>query len=161
MLMSTALISFQEMDFAQGLQPRHLATLAGMAQEVTFAAGEIIFREGEVGKTLYLVQEGRVALDIYVPRCGPVTILSIGPGQIFGTSAMFESQAKQSTGRAMVPTKAIAIDAIQLREACQADHDLGYAIMSYLAQTISERVRATRLQLLDMLSPDCVEPPIN
>ena len=46
------------------------------------------------------------------------------------------------------------MNGVQLRKTCEKDHDLGYALAWYLAGVIAERLKATRLQLLDMFAPE-------
>lgn len=146
----SVLESLQPMEFTLNLDLRHLVKLASMATEVTFEEGEDIFREGDTGKMIYLVQEGRVALYIHVPGRGRVTILTIEPGRLLGWSSLFPPHHKTASARAMVPTRALAIDAAQLWETCRTDHELGYNIMCRVAEAITSRLIATRLQLLDM-----------
>jgi CRP/FNR family cyclic AMP-dependent transcriptional regulator len=47
-------------------------------------------------------------------------------------------------------TRAIAFDGKCLRGKCEQDHDLGYELMKRFARVMIERVRATRIQLLDV-----------
>ncbi len=141
------------MEFTRGLEPSHLVRLASLAIEVTFEEGEIIFREGDTGNMIYLVQEGCVAIYIGLPRRGHVTILTVEPGRLLGWSSLFPPHHKTASARAMAPTRAIAINAAQLWEACQADHDLGYTVMWHMAEAITSRLIATRLQILDIFTP--------
>ena len=146
--------SLGSMEFTQGLESKHLKKLVSMAREVTFAEGETIFHEGDMGDEVYLVQEGQVAVEIHVPGRGRVTILTVGPGQLLAWSSLFPPQRKTASGRTLSPTRAIAIDGAQLREACEADHDLGYTVIWRVAGLVAERLKATRLQLLDMFAPE-------
>ena len=153
MTAEAVLQALQSMEFTKGLERRHLEKLASMASEVAFAEGESIFREGDVGELLYLIEEGRAAVEIHVPGRGRVTILTVGPGQLLGWSSLFSQMRKTASARAVVPTRALAIDARRLREACDADHDLGYAILWRIAEVIASRLKSTRLQLLDIFAP--------
>ncbi len=153
MATESVLQTLQAMEFTRDLEPRHLEKLASMATEVSFAEGETIFREGDMGDVVYLIQEGRVAVEIHVPGRGRVTVLTVGPGQLLGWSSIFPPRRKTASGRAVTPVRAIAINATQLREACQADHDLGYAILWRVAEVIADRLKATRMQLLDVFAP--------
>ncbi|SRR5579885_302934 len=54
------------------------------------------------------------------------------------------------SAKALEVTRAIALDGVCLRNKCVEDHDLGYELMSRIAQTIIQRLQATRLQLLDV-----------
>jgi hypothetical protein len=44
----------------------------------------------------------------------------------------------------------LGLDGQCLRAKCEADHDLGYALMQRFAQVVVQRLQATRLQLLDL-----------
>lgn len=133
------------------LEPKHFEKLLAMATEMSWPAGRVIFREGGEDDRLYFVVEGQVALEIHVPARGRVTILTVGPNEIFGWSAAVPVVRKKTAGaRAVQPTRAIAFDAAALRAACEADHDLGYHVYRRLTNVIATRLTATRLQLLDL-----------
>ena len=129
----------------------HLEAVLSLATERRWQAGQTIFREGERDNWLYLVLEGRVALEIHVPNRGRVTILTVGPDEIFGWSATVPSlQKKTASAWSVQDTRALAFDAAALVAACDADHDLGYHVFRALTSVISGRLTATRLQLLDV-----------
>jgi CRP-like cAMP-binding protein len=133
------------------LEPQHLETLAAFAQEVTWPEDRVVFREGEPDDRLYVVVEGLVALEIFVPGRGRVTILTVGPHEVLGWSAAVpEVEKKTASARALQTTRAIAIDAAKLYAACDQDHDLGYHVYRSLSAVIASRLKATRLQLLDI-----------
>ncbi|MGB3714255.1 MAG: cyclic nucleotide-binding domain-containing protein [Candidatus Promineifilaceae bacterium] len=135
----------------QSLDPHHFQKMVDIASEVSWAEGQIIFGEGEPGDQLYLVTEGRVALEIYVPDRGRRTILTIGPDEVFGWSAVTPFvRTRMANARAVAPTKAIAFDSPALSQACEEDHELGYYVYRRLTNIIAGRLSATRLQLIDM-----------
>lgn len=138
------------MDLAKGLKSKHVEKLASIAKEVAFAEGETIFHEGDMSDEVYLIQEGQVAIEIHVPGRGRMTILTVGPGQLLAWSSLFTSQRKTASGRTLSSTRAIALNGTDLRGACEADHELGHTVMARVAGVIAERLKATRLQLLDM-----------
>ncbi|OGO43177.1 MAG: hypothetical protein A2Z04_10085 [Chloroflexi bacterium RBG_16_57_9] len=144
----------QQLEFTGGLPPHELDKLAAIASEVQFKSGEVIFREGDLGNRVYLIVEGQVALERHVPGRGRAVILTIGPGEICGWSALFSGQWKTSDARAVGPVRTIAIVAQNLLAACEADHDLGYLIMQRVATVIAGRLKSTRLQLLDIFASE-------
>ncbi len=149
----TLLWSLQKMEFTRGLAPRHIEKLAEMAFEATFSEGDVLYNEGDLGDILYLIEEGLVTVETYVPSRGRVTIFTVGPGQLLGWSAFFPHKRKTASSRALKATRAIAISTPQLREVCQANCDLGYAIVWRIAEVIADRLKATRLQLMDIYGP--------
>lgn len=149
----TLLTSLQNIEFTRGLEPRHIEKLAEMAFEATFAEGDLLYNEGDLGDILYLIEEGLVSVETHVPGRGRVTIFTVGPGQLLGWSAFFPHKRKTASSRALKATRAIAISTPQLRQVCRTECDLGYAILWRIAEVIADRLKATRLQLIDIYAP--------
>jgi CRP/FNR family transcriptional regulator, cyclic AMP receptor protein len=139
-----------ELAFTAGFDPSQIARLTEVATPVRWNAGEMIYREGDPGSPLYLVEEGLVAVELVVPGRGPVTILTVSPGDIFGWSSLFYQRPKTNGARALVPTRALALDTARLRALCDGDPAFGYAVTRRILQVVSERLKATRIQLLDV-----------
>ncbi len=112
--------------------------------------GQTVFREGDLDPILYIVESGGVAIEVTVPGRGRVIILTVGPGEVFGWSSMFQQRPKTASARASSPTRALALDADRLRELCDTDPKLGYVLTRRLLEVVSERLKATRMQLLDI-----------
>jgi CRP/FNR family transcriptional regulator, cyclic AMP receptor protein len=55
--------------------------------------------------------------------------------------------------RAVEMTRAIIFDGKCLRDKCEADHALGYALLKRVASGLGQRLDATRFRLLDIYSP--------
>ena len=136
--------------FTQGLNPDQLDRITEIASPRQFDAGMTVFREGEHDSVLYVVEEGRVAIEIAVPGRGRVTILTVGPGEVFGWSSLFFERPKTASARAVEPTTALALDANRLRALCDADPQLGYVLTRRILEVVSLRLKATRMQLLDI-----------
>lgn len=133
------------------LEPQLFEKMVSIASQVSWSAEQVIFREGDQDDYLYFMIEGQVALEIYIPVRGRVTILTIGPDEIFGwSSAVQVIQKKTASARAVIPSRAIAFNGTALRAACEQDHNLGYHVYRRLTNVIASRLSATRMQLLDM-----------
>ena len=150
MMSELVLNALRSMEFTQDLEPKQLEKLASIATYVTFSEGATIFREGDDSELVYLILEGEVSLLTQVPGHGQVTILTVGPGQLLGWSSLFPPQKKTAGAQTNASTKAVAFNALQLQELCTADHDIGFEIMSRVAQVISNRLSVSRELLLDM-----------
>jgi CRP-like cAMP-binding protein len=137
--------------FTQDFTPEQLDRLAELTTPVRWPTNELIFRTGEVGLALYLVEEGRVAIEVDVPGRGRKTILTVGKGEVFGWSSLFDLRPKTATAHTLAPTKALAIDTGKLRALCDADPRLGYTLTRRVLLAVSERLEATRNQLIDLL----------
>ncbi len=134
----------------KGLDPRHLALIVGCASNVRFKAGRYIFREGGDANHFYLIRRGKVVLEVYVPGRGALTIETIEEGDVLGWSWLFPPYHWHFDARAAEDTLAIAMDGACLRSKCDSDHDLGYDLMKRFSSIMTQRLQATRLQLLDV-----------
>lgn len=138
--------------FTKGLEPDQLDRIAEIATPVHWGAGETIFREGDRDSILYVVEEGRVAIEVTMPGRGRVILLTVGPGELFGWSSLFHQRPKTAAARTTEPTRALALDAPKLRALCDADPRLGYVLTQRILEVVAERLKATRMQLMDIYS---------
>jgi CRP-like cAMP-binding protein len=136
--------------FLEGLDPGQIGLLAGCAGNVHFAAGESLFREGEPADAFYIVRQGSVALETFVPTRGPVVIETIDAGEVIGWSWLFAPYRWHFDARALTVVRATAFDGSCLRQKCEDDPVLGYALMGRFAQVLIQRLQWTRLRLLDV-----------
>jgi len=136
--------------FARGLNNHHLELLVGCASNIRFEAGQLVFREGEEANQFYLIREGKVAVELFASERGPITILTLGEGEVLGWSWLVPPYSWRFDARAIESTRAIALDGKCLREKSERDHDLGYELLKRIAHTMEERLQATRLQLLNV-----------
>lgn len=148
----TILDTLQTAQFSRALKPEYREKLAGMAFEVTYHEGEVLYREGDAGDVLYIITQGHVAVETHRPGQERMTILTVGPGQLLGWSAFFPHKRKTASSRAATNVQAVAISAPQLREACRDDCQFGYEIVTRLAELIADRLKATRLHLMDIFA---------
>jgi CRP/FNR family cyclic AMP-dependent transcriptional regulator len=136
--------------FFKDLGKPYLELLTGCASNVRFEAGEYILRQGQEANTFYIIRHGNVALEILTPGRGPITVETIGEGDVLGWSWLFPPYKWHFDARAVDLTRAIALDGACLREKCEADHNLGFELLKRFAEIMTRRLQATRLQLLDV-----------
>jgi len=136
--------------FLKGLEPEHLKILVGCASNVRFNAGQFLFHEGEDANEFYMIRQGKVAIQIQGAERGPITVQTIGEGEVLGWSWLIPPYRWRFDVQALELTRAIALDGKCLRTKSEEDHDLGYQLLKRFAGIIVERLEATRLQLLDV-----------
>jgi CRP-like cAMP-binding protein len=139
--------------FFTGLKPEHLALIAGCGQNVHYAAGAYLLREGETADRFFAIRGGIVAVETYVPSRGAVTLQTLGPGEMLGWSWLFPPHVWQFDARARDEVRITVFDGTCLRNECDTDPTLGYELMKRLAGLISSRLAATRRQLIDVYGP--------
>lgn len=140
--------------FFAGMKREHLQLLVGCASNVRFEAGQFILREGEEANEFYLIRHGRVALEVATPARGPLTIQTLGEGEILGWSWLVPPYRWKFDARAVELTRAIALDGKCLRQKSESDYALGYELLKRFSQVMVEHLQAARFQLLNVYERD-------
>jgi CRP-like cAMP-binding protein len=136
-----------------GLTVEHFNKIASLARLRQVKAGTIFFREGDRQDYVYIVLEGRVSLDIFVPHHGKVRFYTAEPYDVFGWSSVTPGMRQRTAGAEAVLESTVAcFDAESLRQLAENDHDFGYLLMRRLANVVASRLMVTRLQLIDMFA---------
>ncbi len=143
--------------FSASLPERVVDELAAASLLVDFPGGATIFSEGAENHNLYLICEGRVALEMCVPARGCVRLMTLGPGDLVAWSALLGDGRMTATALALDEVKTIAASGPKLLALCEQDHEIGYFLMRRVAIDLSRRLVATRLQLLDLFSPATID----
>ena len=139
-----------EHPFFAGLEPSAMDLVVQCAQNVHFKQGQVLFRTGDAADTFYVIRRGRVALDIHDPQRGTLVIASLDENDVAGWSWLVPPHRWMFDARALTPVSAVALDGACLRERCDVDPALGYALMQRVAQVLYGRLQDARLRLLDM-----------
>lgn len=129
------------------IETPQLRKLAVITTQVEFAPNEIIYREGELGKGLYIIREGEVCVEMEIPGQGFARLYTLGPGQLFGWSSLIPGRRKKARARATMPSRLLYIDANEVRNLSRMDHKLDNALMNCIIVVMAERLYNTRESL--------------
>lgn len=135
--------------FFKGMSEAHLAELASIATTIDVADGDLIFEEGGHADASYVITEGSVALELNVSHRAHHIVQTLHRGEVLGWSWLFPPYRWSFSALALDPTNLIRFDAEQLRALQESDVSLGYEMMKRFANVMTNRLAATRLQLVD------------
>ncbi len=108
---------------------------------------------GDQHPYLYIILEGKVSLDSYVPGRGKLSLVILEYLDVLGWSSLTPVvRQKNSTARVLEHTKLLAFNAKLLMEICEKDCDLGFIIMRRLANIVATHMLNHRLRLLELLT---------
>jgi CRP/FNR family transcriptional regulator, cyclic AMP receptor protein len=135
--------------FTQGLTDSQIAALAALATEVSFAENEQILVGGERSASFYLVLTGSVAVELRTP-VAVMCVQPLGPGNVFGWSALLDRQDTLFQVRAREDTTALQIDGAALKARCMSDTALGAELLHRILYVVAGRVKATEMRFAEM-----------
>jgi hypothetical protein len=103
---------------------------------VAFEAGQDVFREGDVGDALYIVQEGEVELIAASAPPGRPRIV-LGPGEFFGEASVLEGRPRGATARAATACRLLKIDGHTLDALVRLHPEVGLHMIRRLSRRLS------------------------
>ena len=107
--------------------------------------GEIVFREGEPGDSLYLVGEGSVKISRPGDMGEPETVTYVDPGNFFGATAMLSGEPRSGTATAVVPALLGAVK----EEAFQEILEIAPSRLHInFLRAVNDRVRSVNVQFM-------------
>jgi CRP-like cAMP-binding protein len=142
--------ALRRVHFLSDVSDEFLDRLAPLAQTVSLPAGSVIFRQGDVATSFYLLLEGSASLEICAPAIGCKRILTVESGELLGWSPALGQLRMTATARALTDVLAVALDAAGCLALCDSEPRFGYELMKRTAIALAKRLNATRLQLLNV-----------
>ena len=111
-------------------------------ERMTFAEGAVIFKEGDPGDCMYLVETGRVALSRN--SLGRMAVAeTVEAGGLFGMAALIDSKPRVMTATAMADTQCRVVS----RERFYEKLDLGDPFVKAIVHVLTARLRKVSDQL--------------
>lgn len=134
----------------QGMDPGFLEALEPSVVVRSIETGELIIREGSPAHALLLVTHGKIGLEMTSPDRPPLSLLTVGPGEIVGWSWLLPPHRWQVDGRALKPTRVLAIDGPVLRGLLDSRPKDGYRFLLRIVPIITGRLHSARVQVMDI-----------
>jgi CRP/FNR family transcriptional regulator, cyclic AMP receptor protein len=132
----------------QGLPPDEQRRLIERAKRRAYAAGEVVFQEGDPADSLYLVLRGRLAVTVTSPDGRELTFAIVGEDEVFGELALLSSDGHRSaTVRALEATETLSIHRRDFDHLKQRHR----AVSELLIDILADRVHRLSAQLEEAL----------
>jgi CRP/FNR family transcriptional regulator, cyclic AMP receptor protein len=129
-----------------------LEALSKRLEHCTFDAGAVIFRQGDEGGRLYIIEDGEVEIS-YGEDKGTVTLATLFAGQYFGELSLLDGEPRSATATAVKACKLVALDREDFVEFLTKDPD---AALLILAET-ADRMRQTNALFSRQVSRNVLE----
>ena len=102
-----------------------------------FPDREVIFRQGESGDWMYVIQEGKV--EVYLERDGnEVPLRLCREGDFLGETALFRGELRPYNARSMGKVRLLTVDKKNFLRRIQEDPTMAFRLVEELSQRIQE-----------------------
>jgi CRP/FNR family cyclic AMP-dependent transcriptional regulator len=119
------------------VEPRELQEVATVAVPRHWDRGEVIFREGDVGDTCYLLRSGAILLTREHQDGRMVALAELRAGNLFGELAMFRGERRSATAEVIEPASALALLATDMQRLVRRNPELALRLLANLAERVS------------------------
>jgi CRP-like cAMP-binding protein len=121
------------------ISPTQIEILAELCEAQFFPSGSDIFRQGDVGNSLYIVVKGRVAIEREIRDASDsVSLTIVKPHQYFGEMSLFYHVPRSVTATAMEDTILIQILRDIFISFCRQYPDLLISLNQVMSQRLVE-----------------------
>jgi signal transduction histidine kinase len=158
------MISLESNLLFRELLPAELEQLHGATRELTFAANQPIFRQGDLGDGIYFVKEGLVQIAATVSTGESKELSKIAPGDLFGEMAVLDNEPRSATATADQPTTVYFISREEMLKLLERMPRLFWVMVREISQRmrtfndkyVREAFEAERLQLVGRFASSIV-----
>ncbi|HUI72659.1 MAG TPA: diguanylate cyclase, partial [Spirochaetia bacterium] len=123
---------------------RHLSS-------VELAEGQTLFREGETGKEMYILAEGKVAITIRLPDGAEQQIAEVSPGDFFGEMSIFDNAPRSATCRALSPSVVFSLSKDAFGDIIVQHPRIALKLMYRMLNVTTQRLRDTSQFVSEMV----------
>jgi CRP-like cAMP-binding protein len=120
------------------LAPEDLQHVAEVAVPRSFAAHQVIFREGDESDTCYIVRNGHARAMREHADGRTLALAHFGPGDIFGELAMFDNERRSATIETLDAVDAIALAGSDMRRLLRQHPDIAVKLVISLGRRLRD-----------------------
>jgi SulP family sulfate permease len=141
-----------------GVAPVDDAVAAGMPpglaphlERVELPAGAALLRQGEESGDVFVLESGRLGVELTTAEGTRMRMRTIRPGVVVGEIALYTGEARSADVVADRASVVLRLGRASIERIEAEDPELAEALHRWLATTVAERLRATQLALAAQL----------
>ncbi len=115
----------------------------------TYAAGEVIFQEGDIGEEMFIIQSGQIKI-IKKTNKEEKTLVILSEGDFFGEMAVIDREPRSAGAIAITETRCIVLNGAVFESTMQSN----IHIVKRILRNMSSRLREANKQIANLLLKD-------
>ncbi len=125
----------------ENLLPAELVMISDLFHHRDFRAGDIIFREGDVGESLFVVASGEVEVLGHGASGEMYRVDLLGPSQFFGELSIIDKEYRSATVRATKTTTILELSSENLHTFAKNFRNGFTWVVVNIARVLAARLR--------------------
>ncbi len=137
-----------EMELFKDFSEKEISLIQPKMVNLSFNKDEIVFKEGDRTRDLYLLTKGKMSVKIYLPESdSQKRLFTYSPGTVFGEMAFLDGDSRSASVWASEKSEAMCLSIENFRRLSQEEPELSTKLIQNLAIEISGRLRRTSNQV--------------
>jgi len=136
----------------ESLIPADLDALSRRLEQAEYADGDVIFRQGDQGSSLFIIEDGAVEIS-YGEGRARITLATLFTGQYFGELSLFDGSPRSATATAARSSRLMRLDREDLVDFINKNPSAALRIIAEM----SERLRQTNELMSQQVSRNVLE----
>jgi CRP-like cAMP-binding protein len=139
-------------DLFRGLSGEEILELLAASEDLTFNAGDTVFAAGDEGQALYLLMDGKVEIDLDVPKLGERILAQLEGGSVFGEMSFFHPAPHAATAKCVTPARIMRLPRSQFDVLAAHNPHLALRVTTNAAEILAARLHHTDEWIVDTLT---------
>jgi CRP-like cAMP-binding protein len=135
----------------QNLDDFQLELVAGLCEVVELGVGEFVFREGDEGDRLYIIERGEVRISRVLPGTGEEALTVLKAGACFGEMAILDHSERSTDAIANTRCTLLSISRANFEAMLESDIALANKVLWSVVLLLCERLRMTNEAMRSLL----------
>jgi CRP-like cAMP-binding protein len=102
-----------------------------------FPEGTVLFRDGEAGREMYVVQSGRVSISI-ASRGAEMVLATLGPGEFFGEMALLSNKPRSAMATMLEAGRLLVVDPKNFEAMIRGNGEIAARLIKKLSDRLQE-----------------------
>ncbi len=136
--------------FFGGLSDEALDKLVARLRRHQVRSGELVFLEGDTGRSMYIVESGEVLMFRMGGTGKEVHLVRLGPGNFFGETTLIEMQPRPWNARAERDTALLELSNVELYNLYREDVKAYVMVLQNINRELCRRLRRSDLRITEI-----------
>jgi CRP-like cAMP-binding protein len=118
-------------------------SVGDICEIIELKAGDFVFREGDEGDRLYIIDSGEVRISRTIPGAGEEALTVLRRGACFGEMSVLDRSSRSTDAIVHKRCRLLTIGREDFRELLDSDRELAYKVLWNVVHLVCERLRMT------------------
>jgi CRP-like cAMP-binding protein len=143
-------VAFEALDLLRDLRPEEREAIRGFLLERQFESGETVFRQGDPGRELFVITQGRASVQFDRAGAAPIRLATFASGTTFGELAILDQRPRSATVVADGPLQCLVLSEASFLAMQAREPDIAIRLLVNLSRELSFRMRRANQMLHQM-----------